>query len=147
MASVDDILHLSQAFGIQACEPGVLVVEFVFCTVWQLLDATLDDEGLKELTPEKKSKWETKPQDMEVDGDGNIDEKRIEYGEKLQKINCVMAIELIAQLLRHKLLSGLLCLARENMYALSTIKYVQLFFYENCKHHGQCLILIVGEIK
>lgn len=125
--SVDDALHLSQAFCTQASEPGVLMVEFVFCMVWQLLDATLDDEGLLELTPQKKSKWEIRTQDMETDGDADSDEKRMEHSEKLQKTNCAMAVDLIAKCLQHKLLSGLLCLARENMYRPSAIRYVQLF--------------------
>lgn len=116
MVSVDNVLQLSQAFGIQACEPGILVIEFVFCIVWQLLDAILDDEGLQELTPEKKSKWETRTQDMEVDGIDNFDQKSMEHSERLQKINCVMAIELIAQFLQHKQIAGLICLARDNMY-------------------------------
>lgn len=123
MVSVDDVLCLSKAFGIQACEPGVLVVEFVFCIVWQLLDATLDDEGLQELVRVKKPKWETRSQNMEVDGDDSFDEKKMEYSERLQKINCVMAIELLAQFLQHKLISRLLFLARENMYELSTVDY------------------------
>ncbi|THU51461.1 hypothetical protein C4D60_Mb06t31290 [Musa balbisiana] len=46
MASINDVLHLSEKFGIQASEPGVLVVEYVFSILWQLLDATLDDEGI-----------------------------------------------------------------------------------------------------
>ncbi|XP_010921944.1 mediator of RNA polymerase II transcription subunit 33A isoform X1 [Elaeis guineensis] len=115
MASIDDVLHLSRTFGIQACEPGVLVVEYVFFVVWQLLDATLDDEGLLELIPDKKSKWAARPQDMEIDGEGICDEKRNEHNEKLQKINSVMAIELIVHFLQHKVTSSLLSLACGNM--------------------------------
>lgn len=115
MTSIDDVLHLSEVFGIQVCEPGVLVVEFVFSVMWQLLDATLDDEGLLELTPEKKSIWATRPQDMEIDCDNSFDEKRTENHDKLQKANTVMAIELIAQFLHQKLVSRLLYLARQNM--------------------------------
>ncbi|KAG1338451.1 Mediator of RNA polymerase II transcription subunit 33B [Cocos nucifera] len=117
MASIDDVLHLSRTFGIQACEPGVLVVEYVFFIVWQLLDATLDDEGLLELIPDKKSKWAARPQDMEIDGEGICDEKRNEHNEKLQKINSVMAIELIAHFLQHKVTSSLLSLACGNIYS------------------------------
>ncbi|GMP91109.1 hypothetical protein CsSME_00041944 [Camellia sinensis var. sinensis] len=56
MKSIDEVLHLSQIFSLPASEPGLLVVGFVFSIVWQLLDASLDDEGLLELTPEKKSR-------------------------------------------------------------------------------------------
>ncbi|MQL96346.1 hypothetical protein Taro_029008, partial [Colocasia esculenta] len=115
LVSVDALLHLSETFGIQASEPGALVVEFVFCILWQLVDAALDDEGLQELTPEKKSKWTNKPQDMEMDGEENFDEKKTEFSEKLWKANTIMSIELIGQLLHHKVISRLLFLARQNM--------------------------------
>ncbi|KAK4372483.1 hypothetical protein RND71_007867 [Anisodus tanguticus] len=65
---LDSVLHLTEVFGMHADEPGVLVVEIIFSLVWQLLDASLDDEGLLQLTPEKKSRWPTKPEDMEIDG-------------------------------------------------------------------------------
>ncbi|CAL9193844.1 mediator of RNA polymerase II transcription subunit 33A-like [Musa acuminata AAA Group] len=115
MVSINDVLHLSEKFGIQASEPGVLVVEYVFSILWQLLDATLDDEGLQELTPEKKAKWISRPHDMEIDGEDAFDEKKTEYNEKLQKANTIMAIELIWHFLNHKVISKLLSLARENM--------------------------------
>ncbi|KAL6971432.1 hypothetical protein U1Q18_031108 [Sarracenia purpurea var. burkii] len=115
MNSIDNVLHLSQIFGLQASEPGILVVEFIFSIVWQLLDASLDDEGLLELIPEKKSRW-VKSQDMELDGDDdNYDEKKLEHQERLQKLNTVMAIELIGQFLQDKVTSRILYLARQNM--------------------------------
>lgn len=123
MASIDDVLHLSQTFGIEACEPGVLVVEYVFSIVWQLVDATLDDEGLLELIPDKKATWAARPQDMEID-EGICDEKQNEHNEKLQKINSIMAVELIAHFLQHKVISSLLSLARGNMYELSIFIYI-----------------------
>ncbi|KAF8394464.1 hypothetical protein HHK36_020672 [Tetracentron sinense] len=115
MKSIDDILHLSQTFGLQSCEPGLLAVEFIFSIVWQLLDASLDDEGLLELIPEKKSRWATRPQDMELDGHDSFDGKRTELHERLHKINIVMAIELIGQFLQNKVTSRILYLARRNM--------------------------------
>ncbi|KAI3893887.1 hypothetical protein MKX03_025219 [Papaver bracteatum] len=115
MKAIDDALHLSEIFGLQASEAGVLVVEFVFSIVWKLVDATLDDEGLLELTLEKKSRWATKPQDMEIDGDVSFSERITEHHERLQKPNTVFAIDLIGQFLQNKLTSRLLFLARENM--------------------------------
>ncbi|KAK9288306.1 hypothetical protein L1049_016757 [Liquidambar formosana] len=115
MKSIDNVLHLSEIFGLQASDPGIVVVEFIFAIVWQLLDASLDDEGLLELTPEKKSKWETKPQDMEIDSYDNYDEKRVEYHERLRNINTVMAIEIIGQFLQNIVTSKILYLARRNM--------------------------------
>ena len=44
-------------YGLQVCEPGILLAEFALSIVWQLLDASsLDEEGLLELTPDKKSR-------------------------------------------------------------------------------------------
>ncbi|XP_052189469.1 mediator of RNA polymerase II transcription subunit 33A isoform X2 [Diospyros lotus] len=117
MNLIDNVLHFSQIFGLLGSEPGIVVVEYIFSTVWQLLDASLDDEGLLELAPEKKSKWITKSQDMEVDSDENYDEKRIQYQERLQNINTLTAIELIGQFLQNKVTSRILYLARQNMSA------------------------------
>lgn len=114
MVSIDDSLHLSEKFGVQASEPGLLVVEFIFYIVWQLLDATLDDEGLLELTPEKKFRWPIRTEDMDIDGEVYC--QRNGYGEKLQKLNSAKAVELILQFLQHREISKLLSLARENMY-------------------------------
>lgn len=115
MHLIDDTLHLSQIFSIQVYEPGVLVVEYVFSTVWQLLDASLEDEGLLELTPEKKSRWPTGTQDMDVDGHDIFDDKRMEYHEGMQKTNTVMAVEIIGEFFKHKVASRILYLARRNM--------------------------------
>ncbi|XP_057964182.1 mediator of RNA polymerase II transcription subunit 33A-like isoform X2 [Malania oleifera] len=115
MKSIDEILHLSQIFGLQACEPGTLVVEFVFSIVWQLLDASLDDERLLEHTSEKKSKWPTKSQDMEICGHDSFNEKRTELHEGMHKINTLMAIEIITIFLDSRVTSKILHLAQKNM--------------------------------
>ncbi|KAL1072131.1 hypothetical protein V6Z11_D11G133400 [Gossypium hirsutum] len=115
MKSVDDVLHLSQIFGAQVSEPGLLLVEFVFSIVWQLLDASLDDEGLLELTPEKRSIWPTVTQDMEIDSVDNFNEKRSEHHDVLCKGNTTMAIEIIGGFLQNKVTSRILFLARRNM--------------------------------
>ncbi|VVA14021.1 PREDICTED: mediator of RNA polymerase II [Prunus dulcis] len=113
--SIDDVLHLSQLYGLQVCEPGVVIVEFVFSIIWQLLDASLDDEGLLELTPDKKSRWSTRPEDMEIDGHDCFNEKRSEQNEGLQKANTAMAIEIIVEFLQNKVTSRILCLTRRNL--------------------------------
>lgn len=115
MKSIDEILHLSQIFALPASEPGLLVVGFVFSIVWQLLDASLDDEGLLELTAEKKSRWLTGTQEMEIDRNGNFTEKRTERQEGLLKLNTVMAVEMIGEFFKHKVTSRILYLARRNM--------------------------------
>ncbi|PIA39289.1 hypothetical protein AQUCO_02600026v1 [Aquilegia coerulea] len=115
MKSIDEVLHLSEIFGLQVSEPGVLVVEYAFSIVWQLLDATLDDEGLLELTPENNFKWASRSQDMEIDGDDSFNHKIPEHHERLLKANSVMAVELIAQFFQNKITSRLLCLAQKNL--------------------------------
>ncbi|XP_011033679.1 PREDICTED: mediator of RNA polymerase II transcription subunit 33B isoform X1 [Populus euphratica] len=115
MKSIDDVVHLSQIFGVQLCEPGFLLVEFVFSIVWQLLDASLDDEGLLEQSLEKNSRWLSRLQDMEIDGNENFSEKRNEHHEGLHKVNTTMAIELIEEFFKNKVTSSILYLARQNM--------------------------------
>ncbi|GMY27543.1 mediator of RNA polymerase II transcription subunit 33A [Fagus crenata] len=115
MKSIDAVLQLSQGYGTTVSEPGILVVEFIFSIVWQLIDATLDDEGLLELTSDKKSKWLIKSQEMEIDRYDSYDEKRTELQQRLQNLNTVMAIELIGQFLQNKVTSRILYLARRNM--------------------------------
>lgn len=114
--SIDGVLHLSKIFGLPASEPGVFVVEFIFSMAWQLLDASLDDEGLLNLTLEQNSKWLTKPQDMEIDGHDGYDEKWSEHNELLKNANTVMAIEIIGEMLQNIVTSRILFLARQHMY-------------------------------
>lgn len=135
MSSIDDVLHLSHIFGLQESGPGVLVVEFIFAVVCQLLDASLEDEGLLELTQERKSEWVTKPQDMEVDSDHFYDEKRIEHQERLRSLNTVIAIELIGQFLQNKVTSRILYLARQNMSELHSFFNVLFLISLNWKQN------------
>ncbi|KAJ9543363.1 hypothetical protein OSB04_023070 [Centaurea solstitialis] len=115
MESIDEALHLNQIFGLQSSEPGILLVEFIFSVVWELVDASLDDENLLELVPEKKSIWPIKPQDMEIDDHNNFGEQKIDFHQGLYKSNTTMAIEIIGELFRNKVTSRILNLARRNM--------------------------------
>ncbi|KAK7245793.1 hypothetical protein RIF29_40643 [Crotalaria pallida] len=128
MKSIDDILHLSQIFGMSQSEPGIVMVEFIFSIVWQLLDASLDDEGLLELTLEKNSRWATLYQEMELDRQDNYNDKKNEVHEKLRNANTLMAIEMIGQFLQDKISSRILYLARRNLPAhwLSFVQRLQL---------------------
>ncbi|PWA66552.1 REF4-related 1 [Artemisia annua] len=114
MNSIDNVLHLSQIFGIKVNDPGSLLLQFVFSTVWQLVEAALGDEGLLELTEERKFRWNV-PQDMELDSPGSYNGKRNEYQEMLQSRNTMMAVELIGLFLQNKVTSRILFLARRNM--------------------------------
>ncbi|XP_038681548.1 mediator of RNA polymerase II transcription subunit 33B isoform X2 [Tripterygium wilfordii] len=124
--SVDDVLHLSQIFGLQLCEPGLLVVAFIFSVVWQLVDASLDDEGLLEVTPEKKSQWLSGPQDMDLDVHDSFGDRKSKNHEGLQKLNTTMAIEIIGEFLQNKISSRILFLVCQNMTS-SWADFVQRF--------------------
>ncbi|XP_071720175.1 mediator of RNA polymerase II transcription subunit 33A-like [Rutidosis leptorrhynchoides] len=114
MEAINNTLQLSQRFGISSSEPGLILVEFVLAIVWQLLDASLDDEDLLELVPEKQSIWSIKPNEMETD-DHNIRENKIDCNDRLFRTNTLLAIEIIGELNQNKVTSKILCLARQNM--------------------------------
>ncbi|KAD3336610.1 hypothetical protein E3N88_32129 [Mikania micrantha] len=114
MKSVDDALHLSQRFGILSSEPGIILVDFIFVMVWQLLDASLDDEGLLEIVPEKNFFSPIKSQEMNID-DHNIGAKKIDCNDRLYKSNTTIAVEIIGEFYRNKITSRILYLARRNM--------------------------------
>uniref|UniRef100_A0A803MX65 Mediator of RNA polymerase II transcription subunit 33A n=1 Tax=Chenopodium quinoa TaxID=63459 RepID=A0A803MX65_CHEQI len=115
LKAIDDALHLSDIYGIQASGPAVLSVLFVFSNVWQLVDASLDDEGLLEYSPEKSSRWLTGIQDMDIDNHGRFLENRIEFQEGVLKTNTLMAVEMIVESLQSKVTSQILFLVRQNM--------------------------------
>lgn len=116
MKSIDSVFNLSEIFGLKECDPGILLVTFIFSVVWQLLDASLDDEGLLERTPEKKSRWPNQPQDMEIDGQDSFGMKEATQQEMLQKANTALAIEMIVEFLQNTVTARILYLARRNMY-------------------------------
>ncbi|XP_076898810.1 mediator of RNA polymerase II transcription subunit 33A-like [Bidens hawaiensis] len=113
MNTIDNVLNLSQIFGIKVNDPGSILLEYIVSVVWQLVEAALEDEGLQELTKERKHKWNVL-QDMEVDVSGSYGAKRNEI---LQSKNTVMAVELIGLFLQNKITSRILFLARRNMPA------------------------------
>ncbi|KAL3647904.1 hypothetical protein CASFOL_008872 [Castilleja foliolosa] len=115
MESIGDILQFHQIFDVEYSEPGHLVVEFILSTVWQLLDASLDDEGLLEHTLEKKSRWSIKSQDMDVDSLDGFGGEKMEGRVALSKMNTLMAIEIIGEFLQNKVTARILYLARRNM--------------------------------
>jgi hypothetical protein len=131
MGLVDKSLSLSKIFGISMNQPGIFVVCYVLCILWQLTDAVLDEEGLLELTPEKKGQWPTRADDMST-FEGAFTEQRSEKIENLQKRNCVITIELISNLRRDKVITCILSLARENMYGVSTLLDELIFSVIGC---------------
>ncbi|KNA04417.1 hypothetical protein SOVF_199670 isoform A [Spinacia oleracea] len=115
MMSIDHVLCLSQIFDSRASEPDILLVEFVFTIVWQLLDALLDDEGLLELTTEKKSLWAITTREMDIDPYDNYDEKKFEQLDRLKRMNTEMAVEIIGQFFQNGVTSRMIFLVRHNM--------------------------------
>ncbi|KAL8171350.1 hypothetical protein V2J09_023154 [Rumex salicifolius] len=117
MTSVGQVLDLSNTFGIPEItnQPGIYWVGFVFATVWQLLDASLDDEGWLELAQEKKSIWITRDQEMDVDCCDNYDDKIFEHLDRLRNLNTIMAVELVGQFFQSNTTSRILCLAHKSM--------------------------------
>ncbi|KAI4368312.1 hypothetical protein MLD38_016885 [Melastoma candidum] len=113
--SIDAAMQLRKVFGHPQGEPGVTVAKFIFCVVWQLLDASLDDEGLLELAAEKNLQWELKSLEMGVDGDGTHDDEWPESYGKLRNQNTTAAIELIGQFLQDGVTSRIICLAQRNL--------------------------------
>lgn len=132
MKSIDAVLNLSQIFGLPTSnEPGVILVEYLFSVVLQLVDASLDDEELLNHNDlEQNSSWVTKPQEMEIDGQvghHDHDEKSNRHNKRLQNSNTVMAIEIIGQLLKNKGTSRILYLARKYMYEPRYLKLLTLW--------------------
>ncbi|KAL8224874.1 hypothetical protein R6Q57_017431 [Mikania cordata] len=117
MESIDDTLHLNEIFAFQSSEPGLVLVEFIFLVVWELLYASLDDENLLELVPEKKSPWQIKPMEMEIDDHNNYGENNVDYHQGLYKMNTITAIEIIGEIFRNKVTFRILQLSRRNMPA------------------------------
>lgn len=115
MKSIDGVLQLSQVYGHEECEPGVLLVEFIFSIVWQLVEASLDDEGLLEHVPENKPRWLTKSNNMDIDGPDCFSGKKIEQKEGLLKANTAIAIDIIGEFLQSKVTSRIISLVHRNM--------------------------------
>lgn len=115
MKSIDDVLQLSQVYGQKVCEPGAVLVEFVFSIVWQLLEASLDDDGLLDHTPEKMPRWLSRSCAMNIDEPDCIDEMKTEQKEGWQRENTAIAIVIIAEFLQNKTTSRLLSLVHRNM--------------------------------
>ncbi|CAF2159011.1 unnamed protein product [Brassica rapa subsp. narinosa] len=113
MDSVANILRLPELFRLETSKPGVLLVEFVFKMVSLLLDACLRDEGLIEPSQDSSSQWLIKSQDMEIDDPERFNEKNGSH-EKLQTLNTIMAIEMVAEFLRNTVISRLLYLVSSN---------------------------------
>lgn len=111
MESIDNVLQLSQEYSHNVWEPGVALVEFVFSILRQLLEATLDDEGLLDHLP----RWLSISHDMDIDEHLRINEMTTEQKEVMRRKNTTLAIEIIVNFLQNKMTSRLLSLVHRNM--------------------------------
>ncbi|EPS68585.1 hypothetical protein M569_06182 [Genlisea aurea] len=120
MTMLEEELQLCKAFGSKHRENGgFLLVLFLFAIVWQLVDASCDDEGLFELSG-MAPRWPVRAfREMDVDdGDDDV------YGEgmmkksqrtKLEISNKAMAMELIGEFVQNDVTRRILLLARQNI--------------------------------
>nr|XP_029143291.1 mediator of RNA polymerase II transcription subunit 33A isoform X2 [Arachis hypogaea] len=115
MTSIDEVLLLSQVYNRKDCEPGVVLVEFVFSIVWQLLEALLDDEGLLDHASEDNPRWLRRSDDMNIGSPDCFAGKKTEQRGELQRENTAMAIEIVAEFLQNKITSRILSLVHQNM--------------------------------
>ncbi|CAJ1906114.1 unnamed protein product [Sphenostylis stenocarpa] len=119
MKSIDDDLQLSQVYSQKLWEPGVVLVEFVFSIVWQLLEASLDDEGLLDHTTENKPIWLCRSHDMNIDEPDSLGEEDTEQVEGCQKKNTAIAIEIILLVSNASLFENLRNNAAETLLSLT----------------------------
>ncbi|RDX87669.1 Mediator of RNA polymerase II transcription subunit 33A, partial [Mucuna pruriens] len=144
MKSIDDVLQLSQVYS------------------QKLLEASLDDEGLLDHTTENKPRWLSRSHDMDIDGPDSFSEKKTEHVEGFHKKNTAVAIEIIAEILQHKVTSRILSLIlepllkksyhRRSSYWGSFIHQMQLLVsnssvFRNLKHiTAESLLLLTQNI-
>lgn len=114
MNSIHHALRLSQLYPsptssqqLQLPHPGVVLVQFLFTVLWQLLEASLEDEGLLE----HKSRFS----DPDATLPPNYQHRHHNKSNGLHRKNTSMAIELIARFLQNKVTSRILSLVQRNM--------------------------------
>ncbi|PNX82524.1 hypothetical protein L195_g038553, partial [Trifolium pratense] len=111
MNSIHHVLSLSQLYDDYHHDvpshphPGVALVQFLFTLVWQLLQASLQDEGL--LQRHKSLLF--------VDPGLDLTIEKLDNPHHLHAKNTATAIQFIARFLHHKLTSRILSLVQRNM--------------------------------
>ncbi|CAK8541974.1 unnamed protein product [Lathyrus sativus] len=154
MESIDDVLKLSQVYSQKVSEPGVVLVEFVFSILWQLLEASLDDERLLDHIPEIKPRWLSKSDDMDIDEPVSNNKMDTQQKERLQRGNTTLAIEIIVEFLQNKMTSRLLSLVHRNMplhwgyfnYQMQLLASNSSIL-RNSKHNADTLLSLMENIR
>ncbi|MED6130486.1 hypothetical protein PIB30_000986, partial [Stylosanthes scabra] len=90
MTSIDEALLLSQVYNRKDCEPGIVLVEFVFSIVWQLLEASLDDEDLLDHALENNPRWLRRSDDMNIDSSDCFSGKKTQQNRMLVSNSSVL---------------------------------------------------------
>ncbi|CAI8615916.1 unnamed protein product [Vicia faba] len=154
MESIDDVIKLSQIYGQKDCEPGVVLVEFVFSILSQLLEASLDDERLLYNIPEIKPRWLSNSHDMDIDVPDCNNRMHRRQKEWLLRENTKLAIEIIVEFLQNKMTSRLLSLVHRNMpLHWGSFNYqMQLLasnssLLRNLKHNSNTLLSLMENIR
>ncbi|KAL5082159.1 hypothetical protein RYX36_010580 [Vicia faba] len=154
MESIDDVLKLSQIYGQKDCETGVVLVEFVFSILSQLLEASLDDERLLYNIPEIRPRWLNNSHDMDIDVPDCNNRMHREQKEWLLRENTKLAIEIIVEFLQNKMTSRLLSLVHRNMpLHWGSFNYqMQLLalnspLLRNLKHNANTLLSLMENIR
>lgn len=128
MNSIHHVLRLNQLYDDYHHphpnpHPGVVLVQFLFTLVWQLLQASLQDEGLLQ----HKSSLLFLDPDPYPDHDLTMELDTHPHKHALHAKNTSTAIQFIARFLHDKLTSRILSLVQRNMYVILLRTNLNLF--------------------
>lgn len=112
MKSIHHVLRLSQLYPSHS-DPhsGVVLVQFLFTVVWQLLEASLEDEGLLQ----HKHRFLFDDPDLAMEMELDAPSNQNHHNDGLHGKNTGMAIEVISRFLQSKVSSRILSLVQRNM--------------------------------
>ncbi|PKA61809.1 Mediator of RNA polymerase II transcription subunit 33A [Apostasia shenzhenica] len=115
--SIDEALHLSRAYGLDKIDFGHAVIFFVLTIITRLMDAILEDLGMKFVFSDKDANIYVAEdhQDMEIDSTGNLNDKRKEHRDQLRKSNTLMALEVVEKIMSNKKNKAFLHIIHLNM--------------------------------
>jgi hypothetical protein len=131
MNSIHHVLSLSQLYDDYHHDnpshphPGVVLVQFLFTLVWQLLQASLQDEGL--LQHPKSLLFVDPGLDLTIDLDNHHHINK----DALHAKNTATAIQFIARFLQDKVTSRILSLVQRDMYVTHYLifSFLNLYIY------------------
>lgn len=127
--SIDSVLQLSHAYGIQKMDFGHTVLLFHFSVIIRLIDATLKDWGLQLTFTDKNGSISSNESHMAIDLDANRNSiiKQNDHNVELCATNAHLALEVVEKVTACKEAKTFLRLIQLNMYANSFLT-CSLFF-------------------